>query len=185
MATVRITAILLVVVPIFAGEPGLRNFQQVDSNVYRGRQPSPEGYDTLAKMGVKTIIDLRGGWIHVPHEKKLAQKAGLRYVEEQFSGIFEPHDEQIARLLAVMTDPSATPVFVHCRRGADRVGTLIACYRMVHDHWTNQQAFAEARAAHFSPLEVLMHRYILHFDPARIKVPDAPVAASDGHLLLM
>ena len=180
---VRTAPVLLIVVSVFAAEPGLRDFQQIDANVYRGRQPSPEGYITLAHMGVKTVIDLRGGMIHVPHEKRLVEKAGMRYVEERLSGLFEPHDKQIARLLTVMMDPSATPVFVHCRRGADRVGVLIACYRMAHDGWTNQQAFQEACKERLSPLEVLMRRYIQHFDPVRLSLPATPAAASDGHMM--
>jgi len=171
----KLAVLSLVVVPVFAGEPGLKDFYRVDANVYRGRQPSAEGFTTLAQMGIKTVIDLRGGWLHMPRERKLVRQAGMRYVEERFSGIFAPHDAQIAKLLAVMQDPSATPVFVHCRRGADRVGTLIACYRMVHDRWTNQQAMEEARTAHFSPLEILMHRYIKRFDPARVNVPAPPL----------
>lgn len=183
---VRVLPLLLLAAPLLAGEPGLRDFIQVDAYVYRGRQPSAEGFTSLAKMGIKTVIDLRGGPIHMPRERKFVRAAGLKYVEERFSGIFPPRDEQIARLLAVMQDPSATPVFIHCRRGADRVGTLIACYRMVHDHWTNQQAFEEARSERFSPLEVLMRRYIMRFDPARVNVPVAtPVAAANGHLFLM
>ncbi|HUB82616.1 MAG TPA: tyrosine-protein phosphatase [Bryobacteraceae bacterium] len=179
---VRIFSALLAVIPVFAAQPGLRDFQQIDANVYRGRQPGPQGYLTLARMGIKTVIDLRGGAIHMPHERRLVESAGLRYVEERFSGIFAPQDRQIAKVLAVMMDPSDTPVFVHCRRGADRVGTLIACYRMVRDGWTNRQAFAEARGMHFSPLEVLMRRYIEHFDPARLKLP-SPATAANGHLL--
>jgi len=164
--------------PILAGQPGLADFRQIDANVYGGCQPSAEGFQTLAHMGIKTVIDLRGGWIHMPREKKLVEKAGMRYVDERLSGIFPPRDEQIAKLLAVMQDPSATPVFVHCRRGADRAGVVIACYRMVHDHWSNQQAFEEARTSRFSPLEVLMRRYIGHFDPARMNMADAAVVAA-------
>ena len=29
------------------------------------------------------------------------------------------------------------PIFVHCRRGKDRTGTVIACYRIQHDGWAN------------------------------------------------
>lgn len=174
MTTVQIAALYLFVIPVFAGEPGLKDFHQVDANVYRGSQPTAEGFATLAKMGVKTVIDLRGGWVHAPKERSLVQKAGMQYVVERFSGIFEPRDEQIARLLAVMQDPSATPVFVHCRRGADRSGLLIACYRIVHNHWTNQQALEEARTNRLSPFEVLMRRYISRFNPARMNVPAAP-----------
>jgi tyrosine-protein phosphatase SIW14 len=172
------------VAAILAGQPGLKDIQQVDANVYRGCQPGAGEFDALAKIGIKTVIDLRGGSIHMPREKMLVEKAGMNYVSERLSGIFQPHDAQIARLLAVMQDPPATPVFVHCRRGADRVGVVIACYRMVHDHWTNRQAFDEARTAHFSPLEVLIRRYIDNFDPARLNVP-SPIPATAGRLLLM
>ena len=55
---------------------------------------------------------------------------------------------------ALLNDNSAWPVFVHCRRGADRTGTAIACYRIEHDHWTNQQALAEAKTFGMSSMEV-------------------------------
>jgi len=171
----QFASLVIFIIPVFASEPGLKDFQQVDANVYRGHQPASEGFATLAKMGIKTVIDLRGGWLHAPREKRLVENAGMKYVEEGLSGIFAPHDGQVAKLLAVMQDPSATPVFVHCRRGADRAGELIACYRMVHDHWTNRQAFDEARSSRLSPLEILMRRYIMHFDPARVR-PSIPGA---------
>ncbi len=45
------------VTPVVAGVP---NFHEVDANVYRGAQPSLEGFRSLAALGVKTIVDLRG-----------------------------------------------------------------------------------------------------------------------------
>ena len=46
--------------PVFAGSaPGIKNFDKVDAHVYRGAQPTDEGFQYLAKLGVKTIIDLR------------------------------------------------------------------------------------------------------------------------------
>jgi protein tyrosine/serine phosphatase len=122
-------------------------------------------------MGIKTVIDLRGGSLHAPRERRLVEQAGMHYVEQQLSGFFDPSYQTIAKLLAVMEDPAAAPVFVHCRRGADRASVLIACYRMVHDHWTNRRAYEEARANGLSRLEVLMSRFILHFDATRVKLP--------------
>jgi tyrosine-protein phosphatase SIW14 len=148
----------------FGGQP---DFHQVDANVYHGRQPSDEGMAALARMGIKTVVDLRGGPVHAPHERRLVEQLGMNYFPERLSGVFSPNYDQIARLMKVLEDPNAAPIFVHCRRGCDRVSEVIACYRMIHDHWTNQQAFDEARANHISPLEVLMRHYILHFDPAR------------------
>jgi protein tyrosine/serine phosphatase len=66
-------------------------------------------------------------------------------------------------MLALLNDSSEWPIFVHCRRGADRTGTAIACYRIAHDHWSNQQALAEAKTLGMSSLEIGMQRYILHF----------------------
>src|SRR2546426_1022194 len=47
--------------PALYGSPvqGIENFYQVDSHVYRGAQPTNEGFERLAKIGVKTVIDLR------------------------------------------------------------------------------------------------------------------------------
>ncbi len=157
-------------IPVFAADDlSLRDFHQVDANIYRGRQPADDGFDLLAKMGIKTVVDLRGGSIHAPRERRLVEKAGMRYVTERLSGVFRPSDEAIAKLMNVLDDPNAAPIFVHCRRGADRVSEVIACYRMIHYHWTNREAFDEATALHLSRLEVLMRHFILHFDPARVK----------------
>ncbi len=42
-----------------AGPAGVTNFQKLNDSVYRGAQPSEEGFKSLAAMGVKTVLDLR------------------------------------------------------------------------------------------------------------------------------
>jgi len=135
---------------------------RVDDNVYRGRQPDREDIPKLAVAGIKTVLDLRG-LAHKDWEKAAVEAAGMRYVRIGLSGFFAPSTAQIDHVLAVLDDPKLGPVFVHCRRGADRSGVAIACYRIVHDHWTNEQAMKEAREQGFSGFEVLMERYIRHF----------------------
>ena len=39
---------------------GVPNFHQVDEHVYRGGQPHGQGFASLAKIGIRTVIDLRG-----------------------------------------------------------------------------------------------------------------------------
>jgi protein tyrosine/serine phosphatase len=75
--------------------------------------------------------------------------------------------------MEVLQDPNRAPIFIHCRRGDDRVGMVIACYRIVHDHWTNEQALAEAREHGISRFEVLMRRYVDHFNPSRVQTSGA------------
>jgi len=135
---------------------------RVDAGVYRGRQPDRSDIPKLAEAGIKTVLDLRG-FAHKDWEEAAVETAGLRYVRIGLSGFFPPSTSQIDHVLAILEDPTLAPVFVHCRRGADRSGVVIACYRIVHDHWTNEEAMKEAREQGFSGLEVLMERYIRHF----------------------
>ena len=77
-----------------------------------------------------------------------------------------------------LVDDSAGPIFVHCRRGADRTGTVIACYRITHDGWTNQRALKEATSYGMSWLEFGMQRYVLAFHAAgAANAPPAPPTA--------
>lgn len=157
---------LLLAACFFAQAAGLQ-IHRVDAHIYTGRQPHRDEYPELAHQGIKTILDLRGGPIHKPHEQKLAEAAGLKYISMRLSGIWEPHDKQIASIMAVMNDSSRWPIFIHCRRGDDRLGMVVACYRMTHDHWSNQQAYDEATHDGMSRFEVLMRSYIRHFDAGK------------------
>lgn len=81
-------------------------------------------------MGIRTVLDLRGGPIHKPRERRRAEAADMGYISIRLSGIFPPKDRQVTQVLAVMEDPERWPIFLHCWRGDDRVGLVIACYRM-------------------------------------------------------
>jgi len=147
------------------------NFHQVDEHVYRGAQPKGEGWENLAKLGVKTVIDLRPESEHSSKaEEQAVEAAGMHYVNVPFSGVHAPSDRQISKVLHLLDD-SAGPVFVHCRRGADRTGTVIACYRIAHDGWNNRKALREAKSYGMSRIEIGMQRYVLAFRPATPSQP--------------
>ena len=133
---------------------------RVDENVFRGKQPTKIDVPELAARGIKTVLDLRGG---MPWERQAVEAAGMKYVRIGLSGLFAPTEQQMDKILAVLENPALVPVFVHCRRGADRTGLVIACYRIDHDRWTNAQAMKEAREQGFSRLKILMRRYVEHF----------------------
>lgn len=144
---------------------GVGNFHQVDANVYRGAQPTPEGLKNLAQLGIKTIVDLRHGKDHTDSEEKAAEALGLKYVSVPMKGLDPPTDKQIASLLAVLNSSNQTPVFVHCRQGMDRTGAVIACYRIAHDHWTNDKALAEAKEYGLHSSQHPRQNFILNFLP--------------------
>lgn len=158
--------------------PAVHNFHQVDAHLYRGGQPDAKGFKDLARIGVRTIIDLRSA-VNQRKEKKLVEAAGMHYVNVPMSGMRAPSDEQIATVFKIIDDPTAWPIFVHCKRGADRTGTVIACYRIAHDRWDNRKALEEARYDGMRWIERAMMRYILTFQPpAAASAPKSLVPAA-------
>jgi uncharacterized protein (TIGR01244 family) len=167
-----IPALFLAVVslPAFAAEitaRGVPNFHQVNESIYRGGQPGGEGWSSLSKLGVKVVVDLRReDESSASREAQAVQVAGMRYVNVPMNGVTAPTDEQVSKVLALLENASpASPVFVHCRRGADRTGTVIACYRMAHDQWRRDRALQEADSYGMSRIEIGMRRYIANFQP--------------------
>src|SRR5437870_301306 len=138
----------------------LPNFHRVNATVYRGAQPKEGGFQKLASLGIKTVINLRDADENSKLEEQEARAAGLRYFNIPFDGLGRPSDEKIERVMAIINAPENQPVFVHCKRGADRTGTVIACYRISHDGWTSEQAKDEAKRYGLGFWEVGMKDYI-------------------------
>ena len=159
--------------------PGVPNFHQVDEHVYRGAQPSEHGWQSLAKLGVKTVIDLRREDEHSSRlEARAVESAGMQYINVPMAGVIAPSDEQIKKLLGLLQDSGAGPVFVHCKRGADRTGAVIACYRIAHDHWQNKRALSEAKSYGMSWTQVGLRRYVMKFRPAADGRQQSPQAGT-------
>jgi tyrosine-protein phosphatase SIW14 len=153
----------------FAAEDpkNLPNLQIVNDNVLRGGQPTDEGIKSLAHRGVKTIIDLRLPDEHsILHEKELVESTGMRFVSVPMKGMSAPTEEQLTSVLRILNDRNQWPVFVHCRRGADRTGTILACYRISHDNWNNRKALEEAKAYGISIFERAMRGFIERYKPS-------------------
>jgi protein tyrosine/serine phosphatase len=144
---------------------GIPNFHQVDEHVFRGGQPGAEAWPGLAKLGVKTVIDLRRTDEHsTVEEARAVEAAGMNYVNVPMKGVVAPSNEQIAKVLALLY--SDEPVFVHCKRGADRTGAVIACYRISQHGWPSKQALKEAKSFGMSWTQMGLKSYVSGFHPA-------------------
>ncbi|MDE3197811.1 MAG: tyrosine-protein phosphatase [Acidobacteriota bacterium] len=167
MLRTGIALLALAAMPALAGDlRGVGNFHEVNGELYRGAQPTAEGFRNLAKLGVKTVVDLRGSEHSIADEKRVVEADGMRYVSIPMRGFRTPTRGQIGAALKVLDDPKAGPVFVHCRRGADRTGAVIACYRIAHDKWDNARALHEASGCGMSPFQLAIRSFVRHFSAA-------------------
>ncbi len=137
----------------------LPNFHRVAEGLYRGGQPGDGGIRALARLGIRTIVDLRSA-DHVEEERALALDAGIRHVNVPLGRFRRPRDEEIERVLALLAAPENRPVFLHCRRGADRTGTVIACWRIRNEGWKAQAALEEAQRHGMAFWQFRMKGYI-------------------------
>lgn len=164
----------------------LPNFHEVNPKVYRGAQPQQGGINRLVQLGIKTIINLRDDDERARAEETEAQKAGLRYFNLPLANFGKPDQTTVQRLLNLISAPENQPVFVHCKRGADRTGTIIAIYRIEFDGWTSEQAKDEAKRFGLGFWQVQMKDYIHDYyerrkqrtEPAVQRKESEPVTSS-------
>jgi protein tyrosine/serine phosphatase len=145
---------LFLLLPLFLAETAPQPEEEGDlprfsilmmDGVYRGGQPTAQGFQFLSEKGIKTIINLRA---ENNSESKLVQELGMNYIQIPVDevrpwSVIPP--AALAKFFEVVNDPTNYPIFFHCRRGADRTGAFAAFYRIAIDHWDPTGAYTEAR----------------------------------------
>jgi len=126
---------------------GVAYAAEVHPGLYRGGTPDAEGIAWLRSLGVRTVVNLRH--YHGDTEGAALHAAGMRYERIPLESSDAPEPEKVERFLAIVTDPAARPIYVHCLHGVDRTGAMMAVYRMEVDGWPAARAIAEME--HFGP----------------------------------
>ena len=122
---------------------GVPNAGKISETLLRGAQPSPQGLVELKKLGVTTIVDLRGNRGPVARERAQAESLGMRFIDIPVSGWSPPGNAQVAEFLRLFQQDPTQKIFVHCYFGRDRTGVMVAAYRMAQQNWTADQAVEE------------------------------------------
>jgi tyrosine-protein phosphatase SIW14 len=122
---------------------GIPNAGKISETLLRGAQPSAKGLAELKKLGVTTIVDLRGNRGPVARERAQAESLGMRFIDIPVSGWSAPANAQVAEFLKLFQQDPTQKIFGHCYFGSDRTGVMVAAYRMAQQNWTADQAVEE------------------------------------------
>lgn len=127
---------------------GIDNFGRVNLTYYRGAEPDDDQYATLAALGIRTVVDLRGDDVDA-NDKLFVERAGMKYAQIPMTTHEPPTPSMVNTFLQIVTDPANQPVYVHCVGGRHRTGVMTAVYRMTKERWTAEQAFKEMKQYKF------------------------------------
>ncbi len=147
--------------------PGVPNLHWVSEDLYRGGQPTAEGFGELSRMGIKTVVNLRS--FHSDRDEMGDTDLDYEHITMK---AWHPEDKEVVRFLRIVTDPARRPVFVHCRYGADRTGTMCAAYRVVVEGWPVEDAIEEMVEGGFGFHKVwrpVLERYLRGLDYEEIE----------------
>jgi protein tyrosine/serine phosphatase len=170
-----------------------KRLREVDPGVlYRSGQLTAEGFrDAVSRLGIRTIINCQNDdgvndfanpnlprtfWDrHTVRERDLCRELGVRYVHLDPDLVPNRTDPAarpavLDRFLAVLDDPAARPVLLHCKAGLHRTGVLAAVYRMEYDGWGPAEALAELKAHGFGDTVATaandyIQQYVLNYQP--------------------
>jgi tyrosine-protein phosphatase SIW14 len=133
---------------------------RLDENYIRGSVPAKGGIETLQRLGVKTVVDLRSTYEHTDDIGLAAERSGLKYYWLPTSVWEPPTDARAKEFVVVVGDNSKGPFYVFCTDGLNRVGEMSAIYRVAKSQWTVDQALKEIDDFGFNPYYYNLRGYV-------------------------
>lgn len=115
----------------------VKNFHKVSKTLYRSAQPNEKEMKELQAFGVKSILNLR----NIISDKQETKKTSLNLIEIPIRTKKITYQNMVNALKAYNSAPK--PVLIHCRRGSDRTGCFVACYRMIFEDVSREDAKKE------------------------------------------
>lgn len=134
------------VAPVAVGQAP--NSSTFGSRVYFAGQPSQADLAEYAKLGVKTVVNLRtpsemerAGF----NEADAAKAVGMRYISVPF-GAELPADGDLARIYAELNKSGNEKILLHCA-SSNRAGLVWAIFRGTQHGLATADAIADGKAA--------------------------------------
>jgi tyrosine-protein phosphatase SIW14 len=142
-------------------EPNVNNifrFGKVNKFLYRGGLPTESDLKALKDFKVKTVVSFRGlgddkEKFQIAEEKAIVEKLGMKFLNIQIPFDKPVPDKTIKSFFTAVNTKSNQPLFVHCKGGRDRTGTMVALYRIKYEGFTPDKAIEEMKEYTFNPID--------------------------------
>ncbi|MDA9165518.1 tyrosine-protein phosphatase [Alphaproteobacteria bacterium] len=153
------------------------NFHKVDENLYRSNMPTPSRIKKYSKLGIKTIINLRGvrkdgGWLL---ENEACKKYNIKLIDFRARSRAAPEKEMIFEANKLFKNISY-PALIHCKSGADRAGIMCALYFLLQKKQETKKAkqqlswkYLHIKWAKPGVLDSFVHEYSTQYKIDKIK----------------
>lgn len=144
------------------------NKHKLGTRAWRSAQPAPHQIATIAALGVKTIVNLRGARVCGSYwlEQKACARHGLKLVDYQVRSRAAPSKEEILGARDMLNSVEF-PILLHCKSGADRAGLMSTLYMIVHEGRSVAEAkqqlalkFGHIRQSDTGVLDYFFERYL-------------------------
>jgi protein tyrosine/serine phosphatase len=109
------------------------NLHEVAPGVWRAAQPGPRQLRRAKKLGIKTVLNLRGKREDCGSyilERQACEALGLKLVDFPIRSR-SPLDRETLHAAVRIFDEIEYPVLMHCKSGADRAGFMATLYQFV------------------------------------------------------
>ena len=147
-------------VPVNETDNPTANYLQVSDSIFRGARPDRTAMERFAAMKFKTVLNLEDDGGAIDEEKKNAAELGLEEVVLSMTGSANPDSATVRSALALLAEPANFPIFVHCKKGMDRTGAIIAMHRVFNEGWSAKDAHDEMLDRGFDTTLKLMESYV-------------------------
>ncbi len=94
-------------------------------------------------MGIGTVLSLENSPEVVAEEERACRSLNINFISVPLSEVSPPSPSDLKRAVSVIRQYRHSGIYVHCRRGIDRTGYVIASFRMLDENCDLDTAYKE------------------------------------------
>jgi protein tyrosine/serine phosphatase len=157
---------------------GFSNAHWISDELVRANQPWPHQLAAWKARGIKTVVNLRGGFDASFHalEKDACRRLGLEMVDFTITSREVPSRERVLGAQRLF-ETIAYPALMHCKSGADRAGIMSVFYMHFRRSRTIREAmdqlhlrYLHVKQGKCGVLDYTFERYLAEGEPAGMSV---------------